>query len=306
MGLGQDDGHFRRVLNLVEGVRPWLRGLESNSHEKLHRTLVIHLGKCALNLLGKTPTFDGDLVIMFCCMTLTEYVKSPMKDEVYKENKTLYIIDILDCVARECKVEEGNTGTEFVELVYYCVNKCQIANATTVNILYSALIEVVWQVMTPINSILRLYAAGLLLASCNLKSRTGELASSGNAKFESLLGILLQNEKILQSLSPLLGSLKIFSKSNCVLSSVEDQCFDGHTCMQSGFDCEASMTYRSFCIEALKFLCQPLAKAVNLERKQMVTEKDDTATMTMLSTVQDAFLILCQLILSSPRETNHH
>ncbi|KAJ1434987.1 SEPARIN core domain [Sesbania bispinosa] len=185
-GLGQDDGHFRRVLNLVEELRPWLR----------------------------LPTG--------------------------------YVPHCLHC--RRIK--------PCISLIYWIV----------------------------------------LLVS----ARTGELASSGCAKFESLLGILLQNEKILQSLPPLLSSLKICSKSNCVLSSVEDQCFDGHTCIQSGSDCEASMTYRSFCIEALKFLCQPLVKSVNSERKQLVTEKDDTTAMTILSTVQDAFLILCHLILSSP------
>ena len=70
--------------------------------------------------------------------------------------------------------------------------------AAILHILYSTLIEVTGQVMTPINSILRLYAAGLLLVSCNLRSRTGDLASSGSAKFEGLLGTLLENEKILQ------------------------------------------------------------------------------------------------------------
>ena len=130
------------------------------------------------------------------------------------------------------QVEEGNTGTDFVELVYYCANKCQTANASFCSTfaaylnkiaehfkqvflyqsflvyafhlccysrhLYSTLIEVTGQVMTPINSILRLYAAGLLLVCCNLRSRARDLASSGSAKFECLLGTLLENKKILQ------------------------------------------------------------------------------------------------------------
>ncbi|KAG4946681.1 hypothetical protein JHK87_042688 [Glycine soja] len=54
------------------------------------------------------------------------------------------------------------------------------------------------KVMTPINSILRLYAAGLLLVCCDLRSRARDLASSGSAKFECLLGTLLENKKILQ------------------------------------------------------------------------------------------------------------
>jgi hypothetical protein len=28
------------------------------------------------------------------------------------------------------QVEEGNAGTDFVELVYYCVNNCKTANAS--------------------------------------------------------------------------------------------------------------------------------------------------------------------------------
>ncbi|RDX78338.1 Separase, partial [Mucuna pruriens] len=272
-GLAKEDAHFRKVLQLVEEVTPWLRGLDSNSHEKLHKMLVIHLGKCALNLLGRTTFPDRDLVILFCCTTLNEYVKSPIRDQVYK-------------------VGEGNTGTEFLELVYYCVNKCQTANASfcsTFAAYLNKIAEHFKQVMTPINSILKLYAAGLLLVSCNLRSRTGDLASSGSAKFECLLGILLENEKMLQSSPPLLGSSHSCSKSSCMSSSVEDQCFDG----------EASMTHLSVYLEALKFLCQPLAKSINSERKQLVTEVGDASAITMLSTVQDAFHILCHLILSS-------
>ena len=58
--------------------------MDSNSYEKLHKMLVTHLGKCTLNLLGRTPFPDRDLVTLFWCTTLTEYVKSPIKDQVYK------------------------------------------------------------------------------------------------------------------------------------------------------------------------------------------------------------------------------
>ena len=173
--------------------------------------------------------------------------------------------------------------------------------AVVINFLYSTLIEVVWQVMTPINSILRLYAAGLLLISCILRSRVGDLASCGSVKFECLIGTLLENQKMLQTSPSLLGSLHICSKSNCMSSGVGDQCFHGQTCTQSGSDCEAFMTYLPFYIEALKFVCQPLAKSVNSERKQLVTGEDDASAITMLSTVQDAFHILCHLLLSSQR-----
>ncbi|KAH1265545.1 Separase [Glycine max] len=178
-GLAKEDAHLRKVLQLVEEVNPWLRRLDSNSYEKLHKMLVTHLGKCTLNLLGSTPFPDRDLVTLFCCTTLTEYVKSPIKDQVYKialrvcsllfalrDNNSLYIMDILESIVRECKVEEENTGTDFVELVYYYANKCQTANASFCNTFAAYLNKIeehFKQVMTPINSILRLYVVGLLL-----------------------------------------------------------------------------------------------------------------------------------------------
>jgi separase len=156
-----------------------------------------------------------------------------------------------------------------------------------------------WQFI--LNSILRLYAAGLVLVSCNLRARAEDLVSPGTAKFECLLGVLLENMKILQSSPPLLGSLHIFSRRSCMSSSVEDQQFDGHTCTQSGSDCKASMTYLSFYTEALDFICQPLASSINSERKEFVTGKDDASALTVLSTVGDAFHALCQFVLYDPR-----
>lgn len=131
------------------------------------------------------------------------------------------------------------------------------------NILYFILTEVLWQAMAPINSILSLYSAGLVIISYDQKSRA-EDPSSG--RFKYLLGTLLENEQVLQHSPP--------------------------------SDCGA---YLSLYVEALKFICEPLAKSINSERKQLVVDKDDFSAKTMLSTVQDAFHTLCQLTLSSPR-----
>lgn len=48
--------------------------------------LVIHLGKCALNLLGNMSLSDEDLVITFCRTALIEYAKSSIKDQLHKVN----------------------------------------------------------------------------------------------------------------------------------------------------------------------------------------------------------------------------
>ncbi|WJX81047.1 separase [Trifolium repens] len=203
-------------------------------------------------------------------------------------------------------VEDGNAGPEFVELVYHCVIKSKTANASfcyTFAAYLNKTAEHYKQFMKPLNSILRLYAAGLLLVSCNLRSSAEDLVSCSTAKFECLLGALLENKTILQNSPPLLDSLHICSRSSCMSFSVEDQEFDGHTCTQSTSDCYDSITYLSFYIEALEFLCQPLAKSVNSERIQLLIGKDDASAMTMLSTVEDAFLALCQFILYSPSIT---
>ncbi|GAU43302.1 hypothetical protein TSUD_390010, partial [Trifolium subterraneum] len=114
MASDKDDGYFRRVLHLMDEVKPWLRELDSNSYEKFHKVLVYNLGKCALNFLEKTSFSDKDLVITFCRKTLIEYAKSSIKDQLFKvakrmcsvlfmseEDRLSYIMDILDCVARE-------------------------------------------------------------------------------------------------------------------------------------------------------------------------------------------------------------
>jgi len=201
-----------------------------------------------------------------------------------------------------CSVFEQNSRTFQTGILLPRFLLCMLFNYNAIlHILYSTLIEVAGQVMTPINSILRLYAAGLLLVSCNLRSRTGDLASPGSAEFGCLLGTLLENKKILQKSPSLLGSLRICSKRNCMSSSVEDQCLAGIPWTPSGFNSQASMTYKSVYVEALKFLCQPLAKSINSERKQLVSEVDDASDMTIMSTVQDAFHTFCHLILSSTR-----
>ncbi|XP_024626543.1 separase [Medicago truncatula] len=313
----KEDDYFKRVLQLMDEVKPWLMGLDCNSYEKFHKLLVYHLGKCALNLLEKKTSFsDKDLLITFCRTALIKYAKSSIKDQLFKiaqnmcslffkweENKFLYVMDILDCVAPKSKVEEKNAGIEFAKLVYHCAVKCQTANASFCDTFAAYLnktAEHYKQFMRPLNSILRLYAAGLLLVNCNLRSRAEDLVSPGIVKFECLLGALLENKKILQSSPPLLGSLHICSRSSFMSSSVVDPQFDGHTCTQSSSDCDDSTTYLSSYIQALDFLCQPLAKTINSERKQLVTGKDDASAMTMLSIVEDVFHAFCQFTLHSP------
>ncbi|KAI9087156.1 hypothetical protein K1719_030791 [Acacia pycnantha] len=307
MGRSQDGGYYMRVLDLVEEARPWLRVLDAGTYEKFHRTLAVNMGKCSLNLIEKATSIDMDMLKAFCCATLTEYVKSSLKDRVYKiahmicsslfklqENKSLYIIDILDLVAHECQVEK-ETGIEYVELVSYCINKCQIANAvfcSTFAAHLNKIAEHLQQVMTPVRVILRLYVAGLLLISCDLRSRDGDVGSLGVAKFHYLIGTLLDNENMLQDLSIVIDAL---CGDLHICPNVKEKDLTHQISLQFG-----SMTYIPYYLNALKFFSQPLAKAINSERKQLIAAKDDVSATNMLSTILDAFYLLCHLILSCP------
>lgn len=57
---------------------------DANAYETFHRVLVTHLVKCTLFLAGELMSFGGDVVRAFCVVTLNEYAKSSMKDQIYK------------------------------------------------------------------------------------------------------------------------------------------------------------------------------------------------------------------------------
>ncbi|KAK9996582.1 hypothetical protein SO802_021268 [Lithocarpus litseifolius] len=84
MGQSKDEAVYRRVIGLVEEVWPWLRVLDANAYENLHRALVTYRGKCTLFLVGELACFDGDLVLAFCYATISEFAKSSLKDQIYK------------------------------------------------------------------------------------------------------------------------------------------------------------------------------------------------------------------------------
>ncbi|KAK7833848.1 separase [Quercus suber] len=116
----------------------------------------------------------------------------------------------------------------------------------------------------PFDMILRLYAAGLHLINSDVKSRGGDLTSSGGAKYESVIQILCDDGDILQNLAALLGSLGSYFHISCKENYNNRQ------------------TYDLFYLNDLKFLCQPLADLVNSERKQLISENEDAFVTTKL------------------------
>ncbi|XP_028052714.1 separase isoform X2 [Camellia sinensis] len=84
MKQSKEEGHYRRVLTLVDEVSPWFRVLDASAHEKLHRILVTNLSKCTLFLVGDLTCFNKDLLCEVCSATFAEYPKSNMKDQLPK------------------------------------------------------------------------------------------------------------------------------------------------------------------------------------------------------------------------------
>lgn len=138
------------------------------------------------------------------------------------ENRSLLIIDIsmrvLDSIARECKFKVEKTRMEYVELVSYCANKGSTSGANlsiTMVTLLNKIADDSHQARSPFDMILRLYAAGLHLINSDVKSRGGDLTSSGGAKYESVIQILCDDGDILQNLAALLGSLGSYFHISC-------------------------------------------------------------------------------------------
>ncbi|KAG6652968.1 separase isoform X5 [Carya illinoinensis] len=326
MGQIKDDEVYRRVLVLTEEVRPWFRVLDANAYEKLHRVLVTYLGKCTLLLVGELACFDEKLVRTLCYAALTEYEKSSLKDQIYKfarricsslfslqEDRSSLIIEILtcvlDCVAHECKFEMENPGIEYVDLVSYCANKCRTASANLCIPMATHLNKIAGdshQVRPPFDMIIRLYAAGLHLINSDVKSRGDGLTSADGAKNESAIRVLHDDGKILQNLAALLGSCDSYFHIDCKENCVKHTDSACQICSQLSSDYEVSMPCKqrkrkaslAVYLNALKFLCHPLAELVNSERKQLISENEDAFVTTKLYIIQDALYHFADIFLS--------
>ncbi|CAL8997984.1 unnamed protein product [Prunus brigantina] len=304
MNQSKDSEVYRRVLCLVEEVMPWFRVLDANTYEKLHRMLVSSLSKCTQFLVGELSSFEGDLVKMFCLVTMTEYAKSSMKDQIFKfahricsslflfqEDRCL-LIDILFCVldflVGECKVEVEHTGKEFVELIAYCAKKCRTTNTNLCSIIGSHLNELVGdfhQVRTPFHLILRLYASGFHFFDRSMKSKAGDLRSSGGA-----IGILHDDGDAMNRLSDLLGLLRSYFQigynEDSVLSNL--QLISKSAASMSQLQRNREDYILSY-FNALKFLCQPLTELVNSGKKDILTDNEAASVSTELCDIQGAF-----------------
>ncbi|WCJ18437.1 hypothetical protein M5689_000788 [Euphorbia peplus] len=321
LGQSKEGGVYSRVLALVEEVKPWFGVLDANAYEKLHRVLVTHLGKSTLFLVGELIDCNGDLVHAFCEVSLKEYAKSSLKDQMYKFARqlcsTLFLLHddrlsynmgvlkcILDFLASKCKVKEKNQGIEFIQLVSYCANKCcQTESSILCSSVAGHLNELAVdfsQAMEPLNMILRLYAIGLAFTDCTVKFRTGDFSSSRSTKDEPAAGILF-SDVVVGNLAPLLGSLRSYFFDGCMDNclSCRVDCKDSVCllCSQSESNIETPLAstqksrrvYLLVYFTALKFLCQPLSEVVNSKKKEIASENGVASTSDLFFSIREMF-----------------
>ncbi|XP_050209368.1 separase isoform X2 [Mercurialis annua] len=316
LGQSRDREDYTTAIRLVDEVMPWFRVLDANAYEKLHRVLVIYLGKCTRFLVGEQLNFDGDVVHSFCVISMDEYKKSSLKDQIFKfarqicsslflhqDDRPLFTIDILkiilDSLADMCKVEDQNWGIEFVEVVDYCAYKCRTASTFFYSTIEACLnkLDDVCQAMEPINMILRLYAIGSTLTDKVLKSIIDSATLSKVLKDEYAVSSLFTDGDRISNLSPLLGSLQSYfsigSKEICVLCGVVFKDSDSLSYLQSDSALACTQKERKAFLKsylnALEFLCQPLAELINSEKKHFFAENDVASVSTFMFTVQEAF-----------------
>ncbi|XP_057978228.1 separase isoform X2 [Malania oleifera] len=326
--LIREAGVYRRVLVLVDEVRQWLRFLDANAHDKLHRALVSYLQKCTLFLVGELLFFDMDLICGFCSVTLNEYAVSSMKNQIHKfacricsclflqqDNVHLDAIDILIClldsIAHECKVEIEETMLEFLELISYCTNKCLSASTNICKAFAKHLCKIAddfSEGLAPFGMILRLYAAGLYLTDCNVLSRSSDSKGFRNSNDKCAITILLKNEDIFPHLTALSGafvnSFHICSEEKSMPFSAEFKDSVGLISSPKHSNYEASVMRHLrngkgylFCyLSALRFLCQPLSEIVNSERKTIIAE-DEVFFSNRLRGIQVVFWQFCDTFL---------
>lgn len=133
-----------------------------------------------------------------------------------------------------------------------------------------------WQAIPQANVILRIYSAGLSVSVVDLKLRENGKESLG-------LRALLGDKDILKSLFSLFGMTNEYAGEKTTSSGRKK-----NTKVQT--EHKAAIEYTLPNLDALKFLCQPLASLINFECKKMLPEREFACYTGHLSVIQDMFL----------------
>ncbi|KAJ0263460.1 Separase [Hirschfeldia incana] len=308
-----DNEKYKTVLLLLEEVRDWFRVLDAKAYEKLSRVLVTNLGKCALSLVREAERFDGDLVRSFCDATVKEHYKFALsKDRVFKfvrevlsvlfgfkDRRMSVTIDISVSVLRsltsQFEVETNDDIVDFVENVSYCAHKFRSAGdmyCIQVSKKLNEIADNFFEAKPQLKLILKLYSSGLSIMVCD--SKFGE-SKVKDATDDWKIQTLLDDETRWQNLLSLLSMVDSYSGdmgNQTGLSLV-----GGHKNYISKTDGSCTdINMKNWWlqyVDALKFLCQPLATLINSVKRKFVLEKEMSCASAHFSTILDAFLQFC-------------
>ncbi|VVB12005.1 unnamed protein product, partial [Arabis nemorensis] len=304
-----DDKQYRKCLVLLEEVRAWFRVLDTKAYEKLHRVLVANLGKCAISLVKEAERFDGDFVLSFCDSTVKEHYESALsKDRIYKfarevlsvlfgfkDRRMSVTINISMSVLRsltcQLMVETNEDFMEFVDLVAYCAHKFRASGdmyCVEVSKRLNEIAAIFSEAVPQLNLILRLYSAGLSITVCDSKFGESKVKDSTD---DWKIQAMLDDEARWQSLVSLLGLVDSYSGD--VGNQTDVPLIGGHRNYNSKTTDRNQKTCWPQCLDALRFLCQPLADLINSVKRKIVLETEISCSSAHLSTIQDAFLQFC-------------
>ncbi|XP_031390814.1 separase isoform X2 [Punica granatum] len=213
------------------------------------------------------------------------------------DERSSFILDIInrlsECGSPDGKVGRENDEIELIELVSYCASRCRNISYEFI-CTFAANIEAMAckKVQMPIDMILQLYAVGLYLSDAKVKPSGS--TSSGGQEDGATLRFLYVNAHRLNVLSSLLGPLQSYFQIECkeIAHGQNDSCKDAESDTR-----KKKETYLPLYMNALKFLCQPLAELVNVERKQLLAGNEMGSAVTLLCAVQGALNQFCDVLL---------
>lgn len=156
-----------------------------------------------------------------------------------------------------------------------------------------------WQAIPQLNLILRLYSTGLSITVCD--SKFGE-SNVKDATDDWKIQALLDDEARWQSLISLLSMVDIYSRD--VGNQTGNQ-IGGHKNYNNKKNDSCTHRNEKTCcpqyLDALKFLCQPLADLIYSVKRTIVLETEMSSASAHLSTIHDALLQYCDGCLSFQR-----
>ncbi|KAF9608453.1 hypothetical protein IFM89_009819 [Coptis chinensis] len=284
----KEDGVYRRVIGMVEGIEPWFRILD----EKWKLEFVKVVYRCTLFVLEEESCLDGDLVHRFCVTVLKQCWKLSEKDHFFKiardicyalssqwSSKYLLIVDMFKClmdfIRNDCEVGVEDSVNECVDIVDYCLRKCRFASIDYCKDVGSSLHKIASdysKVLVPVDSILRLYAVGMCFMETNFHLSCNKSESSVT---NSLLQLSTGSADLLY-LADVLHRLETYF----------------HKCSRSCKSEQARSSFPSY-LNALAFVCHPLAKIVNKARQLILAEEKFNPLSTKLMFILDAFQQFC-------------